>query len=524
MPVNFIPTGTDYFRILPEIIMTVAGTLIMLIEGWLSGENKKSNLSILTFVAFVAALVAAIAANARPGLSYANMFIVDGFATFFRVLVIAVGILSLFSATQYLKREHAESAEYYALLLFSVTGQCIMATANELIMIFIGLEISSIATYIMAGYLRDDKRNNEAALKYFLLGSFATAFLLYGIAWIYGTTGSTNLEVIRTVLLSPGSDRSMILAGTAAALMFVGFAFKVSAAPFQIWAPDVYQGAPAPVTLFMSAGPKAVAFAVFLRVFMTAFGPITNRWEPFVWSSALLTMIVGNFAALMQTNIKRLLAYSSIAHAGYILVAFAAVTYLQGNSDTGGSAAYAAVLFYLLSYALVKLGAFTIVGQLGGAGEKYLSIEDYTGLGRRQPVVAAALSLFLLSLLGLPVTAGFFGKFYVFKAAVNSHLIWLAVLMAINSIIGAYYYFRLIVVMYMRDTAADTAADAAHEHGEHGESAHAVATGTATAAPLTPFPLPVNIVLFVSAVGTVYFGLFPNQVLHFVLQSNLLGK
>src|SRR5271157_2621992 len=272
MPVNFMPTGTDYLRILPEIIMTIGGTLIMLIEGFL-GENKKRNLSALTFVAFVAALVAAVAANGSPGLSFSNMFIVDGFATFFRVLVIAVGILSLLSAVQYLKNEHSESAEYYALLLFSVTGQCIMATANELIMIFIGLEISSIATYILAGYLRDDKRNNESALKYFLLGSFATAFLLYGIAWIYGTTGSTNLGEIRSLLMTGGGARNLTLAGTAAALMFVGFAFKVSAAPFQIWAPDVYQGAPAPVTLFMSAGPKAAAFAVFMRVFIVAFGP-----------------------------------------------------------------------------------------------------------------------------------------------------------------------------------------------------------------------------------------------------------
>src|SRR5277367_4553379 len=302
MPVNFMPTGTDYLRILPEIIMTVAGTLIMLIEGWL-GDDKKRNLAWLTFIAFAAALVAAVVANASPGSSFSNMLIVDGFATFFRVLVIGVGILSLLSAVQYLKREHAESAEYYALLLFSVTGQCVMATANELIMVFIGLEISSIATYILAGYLRDDKRNNEAALKYFLLGSFATAFLLYGIAWIYGTTGSTNLTVIRTALLQGGSDRSMILAGTAAALMFVGFAFKVSAAPFQIWAPDVYQGAPAPVTLFMSVGPKAVAFAVFVRVFFTAFDSIFERWQYFVWASALLSMVVGNFAALTQTNI-----------------------------------------------------------------------------------------------------------------------------------------------------------------------------------------------------------------------------
>ncbi len=286
MPVNFMPSGADYLRVLPEIIMTIAGTLIMLLEGWL-GENKKRNLSLLTFVAFAAALVAAVAANANPGLSFSNMLIVDGFATFFRVLVIAVGILSLFSATQYLKREHAESSEYYALLLFSVTGQCIMATANELIMIFIGLEISSIATYVLAGYLRDDKRNNEAALKYFLLGSFATAFLLYGIAWIYGTTGSTNLATIRIALLTPGSERNVILAGTAAALMFVGFAFKVSAAPFQIWAPDVYQGAPAPVTLFMSAGPKAAAFAVFLRVFMTV---VWTDYEPL----GAFRMVVGS--------------------------------------------------------------------------------------------------------------------------------------------------------------------------------------------------------------------------------------
>src|SRR3984957_20084814 len=199
MPVNFMPTGTDYLRILPEIIMTVAGTLIMLIEGWL-GDDKKRNLAWLTFIAFAAALVAAVVANGSPGSSFSNMLIVDGFATFFRVLVIAVGILSLFSAVQYLKREHAESSEYYALLLFSVVGQCVMATANELIMIFIGLEISSIATYVLAGYLRDDKRNNEAALKYFLLGSFATAFLLYGIAWIYGVTGSTQLDMIGTAL------------------------------------------------------------------------------------------------------------------------------------------------------------------------------------------------------------------------------------------------------------------------------------------------------------------------------------
>jgi NADH-quinone oxidoreductase subunit N len=487
MPVNFMPTGTDYLRILPEIIMTIAGTLIMLIEGWLGDNKKKTSLASFTFVAFAAALVAAVAANASPGLSFSNMLIVDGFATFFRVLVIGVGILSLLSAVQYLKREHAESAEYYALLLFSVTGQCIMATANELIMIFIGLEISSIATYILAGYLRDDKRNNEAALKYFLLGSFATAFLLYGIAWIYGTTGSTNLAVIRTALLTPGSDR--ILAGTAAALIFVGFAFKVSAAPFQIWAPDVYQGAPAPVTLFMSAGPKAAAFAVFLRVFMTAFAPITNRWEPFVWSSALLTMIIGNFAALMQTNIKRLLAYSSIAHAGYVMVAIAA------HNQIG----VAAAMFYLAAYALMNIGAFAVVTHFSRQGEKFVNIEDLAGLGWKQPVTAGLFAIFLLSLIGVPLTGGFFGKFYIFKAALDANLVWLAILGLLNSAVAAYYYLRILVVMYM------------NEPGEATLSIQPVGAG-------------IGATLWVAAVGTLLLGIFPSVLLNFATSSSVLVK
>jgi NADH-quinone oxidoreductase subunit N len=225
MPADFMPTGSDYLRFLPEMILMVAGTLIMFLEGLLRA-NRQRNLSALTVISFVAALGAAVWANGIPGSSFSNMMIVDGFATFFRVLAIAVGILTVLSSVQYLKREHAESSEYYALLLFSVAGQCIMATANELIMIFIGLEISSIATYVLAGYLRNDKRNNEAALKYFLLGSFATAFLLYGVAWVYGTTGSTNLADIRAYLTTPGVTRNLTLAGTSAALIFVGFAFQ----------------------------------------------------------------------------------------------------------------------------------------------------------------------------------------------------------------------------------------------------------------------------------------------------------
>src|SRR3954451_6490447 len=235
------------------------------------------------------------------------MITVDGYGTFFRGLVLVVGFLCILISFSYLQRENAQTGEYYALILFSIVGQCVMVTAADLIMVFIGLEISSIATYILAGFLRDDRRNNESALKYFLLGSFATAFLLYGVAWIYGLVGSTNLDEIRQVL-----DRSQhipILVSLATALLFVGLAFKVSIAPFQVWAPDVYQGAPAPVSAFLSAGPKAAAFAIFLRIFVTAFEPIGNMWEALAWTAALASMCIGNFAALLQTNIKRMLAY-----------------------------------------------------------------------------------------------------------------------------------------------------------------------------------------------------------------------
>ncbi len=492
MPANFAPTAIDYLRFLPEILMIVAGTLIMVMEP-LVGGNKRNVFSSVTLLGFVAALAAAVVANDYPGLSFSNMLIVDGFATFFRVLVIGVGIFTVLSSSQYLRREHAASAEYYALLLFSVTGQCVMATANELIMIFIGLEISSIATYILAGYLRDDKRNNEAALKYFLLGSFATAFLLYGIAWIYGTTGSTNLGDIRNFLVTGGGARNLTLAGTAAALMFVGFAFKVSAAPFQIWAPDVYQGAPAPVTLFMSAGPKAAAFAVFLRVFTTAFGPITNRWEPFVWSSALLTMVIGNFAALLQTNIKRLMAYSSIGHAGYVMVAIAAA--IPNHTQE----AIAAAMFYLAAYSFMNIGAFAVITHFSRQGEKYVSIDDLAGLGWKQPGTAALFSIFLLSLIGVPLTGGFFGKFYIFKAALDADLVWLSILGLLSSAVAAYYYLRILVVMYM------------HEPGE----------STLTLEPLSPG---IRTTLWAAALGTLILGIFPSLLLNFANSSSVLGK
>ncbi|MBZ5602048.1 MAG: NADH-quinone oxidoreductase subunit N [Acidobacteriia bacterium] len=465
------------------MILTVVATLIMFLEAILKDWQKRV-FAPIALAGLTAALVAAIAANGSQGTAFHDMLVIDGFATFFRVLVIAVGMLAVFASTEYLKREAHPGGEFYALVLFCVTGQCVMATANELIMIFIGLEISSIASYILAGYLRDDARNNEAALKYFLLGSFATAFLLFGVAWIYGYTGSTNLMEIRRQLETPGGP-SVLITGTAAALMFVGFAFKISAAPFQVWAPDVYQGAPAPVSGFLSVGPKAAAFAILLRTYLTAFAPISRQWVPVLWICALATMIVGNFAAIQQSNIKRLLAYSSIAHAGYVLVAVTA------NSEIGSAAA----MFYLAAYAFTNFGAFAVVTHVARKGERYTKVEDFAGLAQKQPAMAAMLTIFLLSLIGVPLTGGFFGKFYIFKAALDSHLVWLTVLGLLNSAVAAYYYLRILVVMYMKDPEPSEA--------------------------LPPAGPALQIAVYGSAIATLVLGIFPSFVLDFASKAAL---
>ena len=477
---NFQPQSIEYIRFLPEILLSIFGIVIMMLEA--VSRGKRTYLGVIALIALAAAFAANFWAYSDRGHAFQNMIVIDGYGTFFRGLVLVVGFLCVLASISYLERENAQSGEYYALILFSVVGQCILATASDLIMVFIGLEISSIASYILAGYLRDDRRNNESALKYFLLGSFATAFLLYGIAWIYGLVGATNLDEIRRVL--DLGQRPVALVGLAMALLFVGFAFKVSVAPFQIWAPDVYQGAAAPVSAFLSAGPKAAAFAVFFRVFMTSFRPMNDRWIWLVWGCALLTMIVGNFAALLQTNVKRLLGYSSIAHAGYVMIA------LTAASDIGISAA----MFYLASYALMNIGAFAVISHVASRNERYVKIEDFAGLGRREPVIAALLAIFVFSLIGVPLTGGFFGKFYVFQAALNSHLVWLTVLGLINSAIAAYYYLKIIVAIYMR------------EPGPAAEQLPKLAPS-------------LGIAIWASAIGTLILGIFPSAILSFASSS-----
>jgi NADH-quinone oxidoreductase subunit N len=489
-----LPRAIDAYRVLPELVWCGFGVLVMLMQPFVRSRRFFTFLALIGTLAGAAAAVTA-AMHAGPGFS--GLVQSDSFSFFFRLLVGMVAFLVVLAADPYLERERLPFAEFYALLLFATAGMGVLASAQELLTAFIGLEMSSISSYILAGYRRDSLKSGESAMKYFLLGSFATAFFLYGIALVYGSSGTTMLLRMDSADLLHSSLFELGLA-----MILIGLGFKVAAAPFQVWTPDVYEGAPTPVTALFSAGPKAAAFALLLRIFATV-PAATHFWFWAFWALAALTMFAGNLGALVQTNVKRLLAYSSIAHAGYILVAFAAVTSMaqgEGGSASAGPA-YAAVLFYLLSYALVKLGAFTIVSQLGGAGEKNLSLDDYAGLSQRQPWVAAALSVYLLSLLGLPITAGFFGKLYIFKAAVNSHLLWLAVLMAINSVIGAYYYFRLIVVMYMRESSAEAAA-------------------------LGPvrFPLGVSVVLFVTFAGTILFGVYPNPILNFILQPTLLGR
>ncbi|MFZ0819055.1 MAG: NADH-quinone oxidoreductase subunit N [Candidatus Acidiferrales bacterium] len=474
------PSQQDMMRLAPEFVFCVAGILIMVIEPF-AGRAGRRLVDAMAALGAAAALVAVVLPMRNSGTAFTELLRVDSFSVFIHAIIGTVALLAILAAPSYLDREGLPHGEFYALVLFAAAGMGVLASAQNLITAFVGLEISSIASYILASYRRDSPRSNEAALKYFLLGSFATAFFLYGVALIYGASGTVALPKIDAGTIQP----SLLALGLA--LLFVGLAFKVAAAPFQLWTPDVYEGAPAPVTALLSTGPKAAAFALFLRTYMTV-DHAGSLWFWAIYISAVVTMFVGNLTALVQTSVKRMLAYSSIAHAGYILVAFAAYSALGT----------AAVLFYLAAYALMKLGAFTALSWLSGPGERHMELDDYAGLAGQRPIAAACFSLFLLSLLGLPVTAGFLGKFYIFDAALKSHLIWLAVLMALNSIIGAYYYLRVIVAMYMRPAKR--------------------------AFPAERVPAGVAAVLTLAAVGTIFLGVFPNYVIDFAARAATMLK
>lgn len=476
-----IPQGVDYVRILPELILSVFGIVVMVLDPLVDEEKSQKLLGFIALGGTVAALLATAVMGQSPGLAFSNMVKVDTFSVFFHFLVIAIAAVVILSSFEYMAVQRIRAGEYYALILFSVVGMALMSSAVELVLIFIALEISSISTYILAGFRRQEASSSESSLKYFLLGSFATAFFLYGVAMIFGATGSTNIAII-SLKLQAGPVQVLVF--VAMALMFVGLGFKVAAAPFHIWTPDVYEGAPAPIVGFMSTAPKAAAFAVLLRIAFTINAP-GRFW--LLWLAAGLSMTLGNVGALVQNNIKRLLAYSSIAHAGYLLVAFAITT--PDDSIAGISAA----MFYTAAYAAMNVGAFAVVSHFAAAGERYVTLEDYEGLGRSSPLLAATLTIFLLSLIGIPMTGGFFAKFYVFSVAAKGNLIWLLLIGVVNSAVGAYYYLRIIVVMYMRESRKPIS--------------------------VAPVPLGLGAALAISVVATLYLGILPNRILQYAQRS-----
>lgn len=471
----------DLLRILPELVLAGIATLIVLVEPFVPRADKHL-LGHIALLGTLLALLATVVPAVHPGSAFQNLIVIDGFSIFFHFLLLLITALTILASMRYLERENIHHGEYYALLLLCAIGMALMSSANELMLMFLSLETSSIATYVLVGFRRTELRSSEASLKYFLLGSFATAFLLYGIALLFGATGTTFLPQIAARLEQLESLNALILLGLA--LVFVGLGFKVAAAPFQVWTPDVYEGAPTPVTAFLSAGPKAAAFAAILRIFFSAFGTVGTSWFWVIWVSAILTMFVGNLGALLQTNIKRMLAYSSIAHVGYILIAFAART------DLG----VAAILFYLVAYAFMKMGAFSVVSHLS-VNEANQSIDDYAGLHRRHPLLAACLALFLLSLIGIPLTGGFFGKLYVFVAGLNAGLTGLVIIGVVNSLISVAYYLRVIKVMYMNEPR--------------------------TLEAVAPVPASLVFVLTLTGLGTLYLGILPSPVLEFARRSAL---
>lgn len=437
----------DIFRILPEVILTLTGVAVMLIDASLPPAFPRRSLGWVAAIGTTLALWASLFQFSFPqGTGFFNTVETSAFTIFFHVLICGIVLVALLLSLDTLPEDSHHQGEFYALIVFGAVGMCLLTGAVELLLVFVALEISSISTYILAGYRKQTARGPEAAIKYFLLGSFATGFLLYGIALIFGATGTTQVyEIARLVPSAP--NHALVLAGLA--LMLVGILFKVSAAPFHVWTPDVYEGAPSPVVALMSTAPKAAAFALLLRVVYEMFPSLQTTWTPLLWIVAVLSMTVGNLAALRQQNVKRMLAYSSIAHAGYLLAAFAGL----------GTSGISAACFYTAAYAAMNVGIFAVVTLVSGYDEKLPLIQDFRGLLYRSPLLGGLLLFFLVSLVGIPFTGGFFGKFYSFSAAVNGGAIWLAIVGLLNSGLAAAYYLRLALVSAQRAEENHAGAD-----------------------------------------------------------------
>jgi NADH-quinone oxidoreductase subunit N len=505
---TFLP-DINFSLILPELIVGGAGVLVMLVDAFVRPTQRWITGS-LSLAGLAAAAISCVFLwmNGTPaGADFNGMIVLDELRLSFTLIALFVSALTILISMVWVENERLPAGEFHSLLMFATSGMMLMASGGDLVIIFLGLEILSIATYVMAGFRRSDLRSNESSLKYFILGSFSSAFLLYGIALIYGATatrsgqaGTTNIAEI-AARMDDSLYPPLLFAG--AAMMLVGFGFKVATAPFHVWTPDVYEGAPTPVTAFMAAGPKAAGFASFLRVFLIGFpfvattasisGQAHQAWLNSLILMSVLTMTIGNVVAIVQNNVKRMLAYSSIAHAGYALIGFVAAGATEDAEQR--VAAMASVAFYMLTYAVMNLGAFTIVTLLARNNDRRTEVEDYNGIAAHAPGLAFALSLFLLSLLGMPLTAGFMGKIMVFRAALNAgstaengqFLYALVVIGVLNTAVSAYYYLRLIIVMFFRERT------------------------TEWSAPRIPAAL--SVALIITVLGVFYLGIFPGRVI-----------
>lgn len=464
-------------------VLTLAcvGLIILVLD--LFHPNKR----LMAYIALAGVALAGLQAITSFGGSvyaFNDTFVSDNFSVFFSVIFCIGTALTILISVNYTEQEQINYSEYYVLLIFATIGMIVMASASDLITVFLGLELMSIALYVLAGINRASSKSAESSLKYFLLGAFATCFLLYGMAFVYGAVGSTNLnEIASAIRENRLNSSSMLYMGVG--LVTIGLGFKVASVPFHMWTPDVYEGAPTSVTAFMSVGPKAAGFAAFFRVYLIGFSDVAEGTDTLIWILAVLSMTVGNLGALLQENIKRMLGYSSIAHVGYVLVALVA----------GNELGSAAVLYYMLAYCFMNIGVFAVVIALGKKGEESVFIKSYSGLSIRHPVLALAMAIFLFSLAGIPPLAGFMAKFYVFSAAISAGYVWLAVIAVLNSVIGVYFYLRITVLMYMTEPEEESA-------------------------PLAISPFMVA-ALVITVIATVHLGIFPSSIIDLAKNSSL---
>ena len=474
---------TEYAAVIPIVIVTLAGLAAMLAAA-ISAPGERMPIAGFGHIGLVGAALASVFLWDRDAQAF-GVIRADNFTLFINLVLCVVGVLTMLLSSGVVERENLPAGEYYALTLFAICGMMMMAAATDLLVIFIALEIFSLAVYVLTGIRRASATSAEAAFKYFLLGSFSSAFFLYGVAFTYAVAGSTRLEQIGTALSTQAAGAPPTLALLAVGLLAVGFAFKVSAVPFHMWTPDAYEGAPTIVTAFMSTGVKAAAFAAFARVFLSPLEPLQGQWIPALSVIAAATMIVGTVVGVVQSNIKRMLAYSSIAHAGYLLLGIIAA------NSTGKSA----ILFYLLAYAVTNLGALGIVAILGTPQNEHDELRDFAGLWRSRPALAGLMTIFLLSLGGFPPTAGFIGKWYIFTAAVQEGHYWLAIIGVLTSVVSVFFYLRIVVMMYMSESAPEI------------DSMRPRVTATAVAG------------LTLATAAVLYLGLLPTRVLDLAMDS-----